>query len=84
MRHCFELFGLDFMVDEQFNVHILEVNPGPDFKQTGNRLKIVIDNLLDGTCNIVIDDRTDAPSLFTKVYEKEWSVAKLDSGMTLS
>lgn len=30
---CFEHFGLDFMVDEDFHVWLLEANPGPDFKQ---------------------------------------------------
>jgi D-alanine-D-alanine ligase-like ATP-grasp enzyme len=39
MTHCFEIFGLDFMVDNNFQVFLLEVNPGPDFKQTGFFLK---------------------------------------------
>ncbi|CAN0494183.1 unnamed protein product, partial [Laminaria digitata] len=30
---CFEHFGLDFMVNEDFHVWLLEANPGPDFKQ---------------------------------------------------
>ena len=25
------------MVDEDLNVQLLEINPGPDFKQTGDR-----------------------------------------------
>ena len=32
---CFEHFGLDFLVDEDFHVWFLEANPGPDFKQVG-------------------------------------------------
>lgn len=42
MTNCFELFGLDFMIDEELNVSLLEVNPGPDFQQTGDRLRNVI------------------------------------------
>jgi len=38
MSNCFELYGLDFLVDQTFGLHLLEINPGPDFKQTGNRL----------------------------------------------
>lgn len=30
---CFEHFGLDFLVDEDYRVWLLEANPGPDFKQ---------------------------------------------------
>lgn len=56
MANCFELYGLDFMVDENLGVHLLEVNPGPDFKQTGNALQAVIVNLWEETCALVIDD----------------------------
>ncbi len=35
MSNCYELYGLDFMVDNNLEVSLLEVNPGPDFKQTG-------------------------------------------------
>ena len=55
MTNCFELYGLDFLVDESFNVHFLEVNPGPDFKQTGQRLRRVIEALFEQTCAIVVD-----------------------------
>ena len=55
MSNCFEIYGLDFMVDESFQVHLLEVNPGPDFKQTGSRLKQVILKLWDQVCSIIMD-----------------------------
>jgi len=56
LPHCFELFGLDFLVDETMNVFLLEVkirtllvlmrwcwqvNASPDFAQTGSRLQHV-------------------------------------------
>ena len=50
---CFEHFGLDFVVDENWQVHLLEVNPGPDFKQTGKRLQSVIYNLMSATVDEV-------------------------------
>lgn len=55
MSNCFEVYGLDFMVDEDLQVHFLEVNPGPDFKQTGNRLQGLIAQLWEQICAIVID-----------------------------
>lgn len=55
MNNCFEVFGLDFMVDEDLQTSLLEVNPGPDFKQTGDKLKIVIEELWEQTIQIVID-----------------------------
>lgn len=50
---CFELYGLDFLVDEHWQVYLLEVNPGPDFKQTGARLSHVIGDVMSSTIDIV-------------------------------
>ncbi|EFC47365.1 tubulin tyrosine ligase [Naegleria gruberi] len=55
LPHCFELFGLDFLVDEDLQVYLLEVNAGPDFKQTGKELDSVIYNLFNQTANLVLD-----------------------------
>ncbi len=56
MSNCFELFGLDFLIDEDLNVHFLECNPGPDFKQTGNNLHILIHNLFEQVFRLVLDN----------------------------
>lgn len=55
MSNCFEVYGLDFMVDHDLRVHFLEVNPGPDFKQTGGRLQGLIARLWDQISVIVFD-----------------------------
>jgi hypothetical protein len=56
MTGCFEVFGLDFLVDgSSSQVHLLEVNPGPDFKQTGDRLKGVIAELWEDILRVTID-----------------------------
>ena len=59
MNNCFEIFGLDFMVDENLRTSLLEVNPGPDFQQTGGRLKTVIEDLWEQTLQIVLDSNID-------------------------
>jgi tubulin--tyrosine ligase len=51
---CFEQYGLDFVVDHQWNVYLLEVNPGPDFKQTGDGLAKVIENLMSDTIDAAL------------------------------
>lgn len=90
MDQCFELYGLDFMMDldNNFQVSILEVNPGPDFKQTGSRLKTVIEDLIEETCEIVLDQDESKSKKntknFTKVYEKEWSVSNMSTGMKMN
>lgn len=99
MPQCYELFGLDFLVDNNMNVHLLEVNPGPDFKQTGGRLRRVIVQLweqvfrLSVDLDLLSDDakkdlskewmKRVAPD-FSLVYDKEWSVAHLKSNISLT
>jgi len=42
LRNTSELYGIDFMVDDTFRVYLLEVNAGPDFGQTGARLRAAV------------------------------------------
>jgi hypothetical protein len=51
---CFEHYGLDFVVDKNWQVFLLELNPGPDFKQTGERLSPIIENLMGDTADVAL------------------------------
>jgi tubulin---tyrosine ligase len=53
---CFEHYGLDFIMDETWQIYLLEVNPSPDLKQTGNRLRVVIEKFIHSTIDIVFQD----------------------------
>jgi hypothetical protein len=54
IEDCFEQYGLDFVVDQNWRVFLLEINPGPDFKQTGERLSPVIENLMGDTADVAL------------------------------
>jgi len=96
MPSCFELYGLDFMLDEAQQVHLLEVNPGPDFKQTGGRLRGLIEQLWEQTLRVVVDDSDGrlgagegeawghAGGDFTMVYDQEASISRLGGGMSFT
>lgn len=45
LPHALEVFGVDFLVNHDYLVLLLEVNLYPDFKQTGDDLKGLIDEL---------------------------------------
>lgn len=47
-------------MDDEFKVSLLEVNPGPDFKQTGDRLRSVIVQLWEQTISLIIDSEVFA------------------------
>ncbi|OWB63710.1 hypothetical protein B5S29_g4712 [[Candida] boidinii] len=55
LSNCFEIFGLDFIVDNDLNVSLLEVNSYPDFKQTGDDLKNLIYELFDDVIYQCVD-----------------------------
>lgn len=66
----FELYGVDFLVDDAFNVSLLEFNPSPDVKQTGKRLDGIIARLLDGVIGLATGDLDGRG--FQRVYKKDW------------
>ncbi|OQR83158.1 hypothetical protein ACHHYP_15023 [Achlya hypogyna] len=82
LPNCFEVYGVDFLIDEDFQVWLLEVNPGPDFKQTGQRLQPLIQTLVEGMVDIVTDqfftavpDAAKKYPAFEKVYDDKWGAS---------
>lgn len=63
LEGCFEHFGFDFMVGQDWKVSLLEVNPGPDFKQTGTRLSRVIETLMCDTIDAALLEDTNGPQV---------------------
>lgn len=55
MNNAIEIFGIDFLVNRDSSVNLLEVNSYPDFKQTGDDLKDVIYELFERTVVELID-----------------------------
>ncbi|KAK9237643.1 tubulin-tyrosine ligase family-domain-containing protein [Lipomyces kononenkoae] len=45
LPNAFEIYGVDFLVDSALNTSILEVNAYPDFAQTGDDLKELVEGL---------------------------------------
>ncbi|GEQ71685.1 hypothetical protein JCM33374_g5371 [Metschnikowia sp. JCM 33374] len=57
MANAVEIFGVDFLVNEDLSVKLLEVNSYPDFKQTGGDLKKIIDDLFESVADSLIAPR---------------------------
>lgn len=45
LENALEVYGCDFLVTDDYSVTLLEVNAYPDFKQTGESLKHIIEDL---------------------------------------
>jgi hypothetical protein len=54
LPNAFEIFGLDFMIDTDTNVYLLEVNSYPDFKQTGDKFSGLIEGLFEGVVEVAV------------------------------
>lgn len=51
LPNAFEMYGLDFIVTADLQVHLLEVNAYPDFKQTGDKLNNIVSGFFAGVLN---------------------------------
>ncbi|OLN85145.1 putative tubulin-tyrosine ligase PBY1-like protein 2 [Colletotrichum chlorophyti] len=54
LGNAFEVFGLDFLVDEGGRPWLLEVNSFPDFKQTGGDLKGIVGGFWEETLRTAV------------------------------
>ena len=54
LPNVFEVFGVDFLVDEAGRAWMLEVNAFPDFRQTGEELKGVVGELWEGVVDVAV------------------------------
>lgn len=66
-HHSFELFGYDFMVDENQSVWLIEVNTNPCLELASSYLSRLIPNLIENTVKTVLDPLFPAP---------EWNVSR--------
>ncbi|KAM3147792.1 hypothetical protein pb186bvf_000120 [Paramecium bursaria] len=54
-KFCFEIFGLDFMIDEDFKVWLIEVNTNPCLEESSPLLAMLIPRMLDDAFQLTID-----------------------------
>lgn len=54
LPNAFEIYGVDWLVDPDFQVHLLEFNAYPDFKQSGSDGKRVVEGLWREVLEIVL------------------------------
>ena len=61
-KHCFELLGYDFLIDEDFRLWLLEVNDNPFLgHQNDEQYKLLnhmISNMLEITMDPLLDGKT--------------------------
>ena len=54
-ENCFEIFGLDFMIDDNNKVWLIEVNTNPCLALSSSLLARIIPNMIENAIRIAID-----------------------------
>jgi len=63
--HCMEVFGLDFMIDDNFKPYLIEVNTNPCLELSSPLLARLIPNMLDNSLKIGLDSIFIPPESFS-------------------
>jgi hypothetical protein len=54
-KHTFELFGYDFIIDEDMNTVLIECNTNPCLEESNTLLKHLLPRMIDDLLNVVLD-----------------------------
>lgn len=54
-KSTFELFGFDFIIDEDLNTSLIEINTNPCLEESNKILKSLLPRMIDDLFNITMD-----------------------------
>ena len=54
-NNCFEIFGYDFILDENFQPFLLEVNTNPGLEESSPLIKMLVPRMIDDAFKLTID-----------------------------
>ena len=70
-EYQFEIFGYDFMLDEDFNVFLIEINTNPGLEESSPWIKIIIPRMLDDALRLTLDQIFEPKYDFNLNYKNE-------------
>ena len=70
-NYQFEIFGYDFMLDEDFNLFLIEINDDPGIEESSPWIQIIIPRMLDDALRLTLDQIFPPHYDFSKNYKKE-------------
>jgi hypothetical protein len=54
-KYCFELFGYDFILDEDYNTWLIEVNTNPCLEESNQLLKDYLPRMIEDMFKLTVD-----------------------------
>lgn len=70
-QYWFELFGYDFIMDDDFNIWLIEVNTNPWLEESSNMLKFYLRRMIEDMMKIEIDSKFAPPKKHKKSEKKK-------------
>lgn len=68
-KYCFELFGYDFILDNDLNPFLIEVNSNPGLEESSPLIKTLVPRMLDDALRLTVDQVFPTKYSFTKEEE---------------
>ena len=65
LNYCFEIFGYDFMMDEDKNVYLIEINTNPGLEISSDIIAELVPRMIDNSLLLTVDE------LFPTEYSNE-------------
>ena len=65
-NYCFEIFGYDFMMDDEKNVYLIEINTNPGLEISSEIIEKLVPRMIDDALRLTVDE------IFETEYSKEW------------
>ena len=54
-KYCFEMFGYDFIIDQDFNCWLIEVNTNPCLEESSQLLKTILPRMIEDMLKLTVD-----------------------------
>ena len=64
IKYMFEIFGFDFMIDEEYEPFLIEVNTNPGLEESSPLIKMLVPRMLDDALRLTVDKIFDTVYFF--------------------
>ena len=65
-KKCFEIFGYDFLIDEEFNPFLIEINTNPGLEESSPLIKMLVHRMVDDALKLMIDEEYNRDDEYRK------------------
>jgi hypothetical protein len=76
-NYQFEIFGYDFMLDNDFNVYLIEINTNPGLEESSPWIKVIVPRMLDDALRLTVDQIFETKYDFNLNYKDEEEINNL-------